>query len=326
MAVGVAVAAVALAGPARAAPSASSEAQKLFDEARRAFRDGQIDAACEKFEASERLEARSGTQLNLAICHEKQGRLATASADFAKAATLATSEGHRDRTAFATSRVEELAARLPRLTLRVSDAARARGIEVRLDGGGVDAATLGAEVPVDPGRHEIHASISGCTPWTRSMKLAEGEREVVEVSAEQGCVSAAASGAAEAPVSPRPEARESAGGGGRIAAFVLGGVGIASVGVGLAFGLRTLTRRGDAESFARAGDAAGAQSANDEARTDAWVSDIAIGVGAAQLAIATYLLLTSHGGSAASVAPPLGAKPTLGLGFGPKGVSLGGQF
>jgi hypothetical protein len=317
----VTVAGVGLVRPARAAPNASA-AQKLFDDARRAFREGQIDEACEKFEASERLEARSGTQLNLAICHEKQGRLATASTDFAKAASLATSEGHRDRTAFATSRIEELAPRLPHLTLRVSESARARGIALRLDGTNVDAAVFGVEAPADPGPHEIQASLSGCATWSRNVQLSEGSREVVDVSAEQGCSAPSVSDAPPRPIGPKTRESIDNGGGGRIVGFVLGGLGVASAGVGAAFGVRTLTRRSDAESLARGGDAAGAQSANDEARTDAWISDVAIGLGAVQLAVATYLLLTSHGPSAASLSPT----PTLGFAVGRAGMTVGGQF
>jgi hypothetical protein len=326
--VAVAVLGVAFAGrferPARAAPPNAATAQKLFDDGRKAFRDGQIDEACEKFEASEGLEPRSGTALDLAICREKQGRLATASADFTKAATLATSEGHRDRTAYATSRVAELAPRVPRLTLRVSESARARGIVVRLDGTSVDSAVLGVEVPADPGPHAIEAWLSGCPSWSRKVQVTEGKREVVEVAAEESCVARAVARAPPVlvPASP-PRSPSEGGGSGRVFGFVLGGTGLASVGVGVAFGVQTLSRRSDAESLARGGAAGPAQSANDDARTDAWIADIAIGAGVAQLAIAAYLLLTSHGTSSASSSRPA---PSIGVAVGPSGAFLAGRF
>src|SRR5262245_1711819 len=53
-------------------------AEALFREARAAMQSGDFDAACAKFEESERLDKAPGTVLNLAECEEKRGRVATA--------------------------------------------------------------------------------------------------------------------------------------------------------------------------------------------------------------------------------------------------------
>src|SRR5262249_31709039 len=65
------------------------EAETLFREAKRLMKKGQIAEACDKFEASERLDSNSTTALNVADCREKNGQLATAWAAFVKAAATA---------------------------------------------------------------------------------------------------------------------------------------------------------------------------------------------------------------------------------------------
>src|SRR5262249_46236771 len=61
-------------------PEQAAMAEKLFDEARQLMLGHTYDEACAKFAESERLDPAAGTLLNLAVCHEAQGRTATASA------------------------------------------------------------------------------------------------------------------------------------------------------------------------------------------------------------------------------------------------------
>src|SRR5262249_16693409 len=74
------------ASPARAQ---SPEADVLFREGKKLLKDGQIAEACEKLDASERLQSTVGTLLNLADCRERNHQLATAWATFRKAAVAA---------------------------------------------------------------------------------------------------------------------------------------------------------------------------------------------------------------------------------------------
>ena len=54
----------------------SPEARALFDEGRRLMGEGSFTEACARFSESYGREASSGTLLNLALCHEKEGKTA----------------------------------------------------------------------------------------------------------------------------------------------------------------------------------------------------------------------------------------------------------
>ena len=56
-----------------------------------------IHEACLKFEESQRLDPSGGTILNLASCHEREGRLARAWSEFSDAATMAIRDGKHER-------------------------------------------------------------------------------------------------------------------------------------------------------------------------------------------------------------------------------------
>src|ERR1041384_2043238 len=106
----------------------SPEAEALFREARRLMKQNSFAAACEKFEASERLEPTIGTELKLAACREKNGQLASAWAAFIKAAQTAKHSGDRKREAEARRRVAALEPRLVYLTISVPRPARLAGL------------------------------------------------------------------------------------------------------------------------------------------------------------------------------------------------------
>src|SRR5688572_10857098 len=67
-------------------------AEALFREGRRLLGAGQVDAACEKLAQSQKLDPSGGTLMNLADCHERQGKTASAWSGFVEAEVIARKE------------------------------------------------------------------------------------------------------------------------------------------------------------------------------------------------------------------------------------------
>jgi tetratricopeptide (TPR) repeat protein len=101
----VLTAALALAPLAHADVAADAAASAtVFREARALMEQGRIAAACDKFEAANKLLPTPGTLLSLADCREKNGQTATAYGAFQEAGILARQKGDEDRDAEAKRR------------------------------------------------------------------------------------------------------------------------------------------------------------------------------------------------------------------------------
>jgi tetratricopeptide (TPR) repeat protein len=136
-------------------------AETLYQQARDLMAEGRYDEACPKLEESQRLDPATGTLLNLASCHEKQGKLATAWFEYLDAVTLARRDARPDRVTFAQGRLAELEPKLSRLTLVVPKAFDYPGLEIELDGARIGPAARDVPTPVDPGTHVVEARAPG---------------------------------------------------------------------------------------------------------------------------------------------------------------------
>jgi hypothetical protein len=154
-----------------APPGNPAMAEALFQQARELFKQESYAAACPKFAESQRLEPKLGTLLNLAVCHEKLGKIATAWAEYTSAATIAGREGSkdRDREVFARERVADLEKRLARVTLQSSSPPA--GLRVALDDQPMDLTALNSPLPIDPGKHRIAASAPGKIDWSTTIDV-----------------------------------------------------------------------------------------------------------------------------------------------------------
>ena len=112
--------------------------------------------------------------MNLAHCHQEQGRTASAWAEFRQAAAQADAAGKPERAEYARSRASRLEGRLPRLTLSVAE--RAAGLEVRLDGQVIGAGAMDAPLPVDPGERRVEASAPGASAGPPPFVSSPGRR------------------------------------------------------------------------------------------------------------------------------------------------------
>jgi hypothetical protein len=156
-------------------------AEALFQEGRQLLTKGNLTEACARFAESYALEASSGTLLNLALCHEKQNRMATAWAEYRAAARLASSQGRDDRVAVAEDKAAALAGRLPRLTFVTESSAR--DLRVVSDDGalGESGVSVGVAVPVDPGVHHLTVTARGFRSWTATIDMKEAEQRTLRI-------------------------------------------------------------------------------------------------------------------------------------------------
>ena len=129
-------------------------AAALFDEGRALLDAHQPGPACEKFEASLKLEPDSlGTILNLGLCNEELDKLATALRWFRRVQVRASELVKPDAEAAAKEKTSLLAAKVPTLAIAFSNPPP-RGTTVAVDGAKIDEIDY-ARIEVDAGAHEI---------------------------------------------------------------------------------------------------------------------------------------------------------------------------
>ncbi len=168
---------------ARAQSADTATAEALFEQGRALLRAGKAAEACPKLAESERIEASTGTLLALAMCHQADGKLASAWAEFVSVEARARGEGRADRERAAREQAQALRPRLSTLEIRIpSEVAALPGLEVRRDGAVLGQGAWNVAVPIDGADHLVEVSAPGKTPWQRSIKVnAESDVAVLAV-------------------------------------------------------------------------------------------------------------------------------------------------
>ena len=294
--------------PAAADPAAGDKgmAEALFRAAKDLQAEDKVAEACAKYVESHRLDPKPGTILNVATCHELEGRTATAWADYAEAATFAARAHQADREKLARSKVDELGKRLSYVTFRFPEV---KDLVVLLDGKALTPASAGTRVPIDPGDHDLDARAPGKTPWTTRVKIDPGPGErtvVVPVLAADGAVALGPPPPSSASADGLGSARD--GGAQRAVGWVALGVGVAAAAAGTFFGVRTLSQKSTVDEHCVGShcDDAGLR-ANDGAKDSATLSTIAFVVGGVALAAGIVLLVTAPSSRPTARAGGLGA-------------------
>lgn len=167
----------------RHAGAEEGAAERLFHEGRALVVEGRFAEACPRLEESQRLEPRLGTQLNVAFCQERLGKLATAWRGFQQALQAARASGDRERERFAQAHVDALAPRVPWLRTRATADANVRRLALQLDGEPLASSAWDTELPVDPGEHTLVARHDESEYWRTTVVLRESEHVVVAVPA-----------------------------------------------------------------------------------------------------------------------------------------------
>lgn len=287
-----------------AAPAETDRAfaQSLFEEGRRLMNEGDYEAACEKLEESQRLDPSGGTVLNLALCREQEGKLATASRLFKQALSAAQRDERPDRAQAAESHLAAIESKVPWIKLKVLGARPDQ--EVLVDGVVVREPAWGTKMSLDPGKHEVRARAPGMRHWSQTLDLSASVGVSVTVPALRPAEQPAASGEQQP-----GEPEHSAASGSKTLGWVLGGVGLGAIGVGSVFGVQALSKqtKSEDECPTHATCSAQGEEYGKQANTAAWVANISIGAGLVAVGVGAYLLLTS------SDAPPKAARAALPL-------------
>jgi hypothetical protein len=291
----LALAVVLATGRARADKAAADAA---FDQAKQLVAAGKIADACPKFEVSYNEDPQVGSLLNLADCHERVGRLATARAEFRSAIELA-HRRHDAREPYASSRAAALDGRVAHLVLHAQTGAQS--LVVTLDDRDVTA-MLDSDLPIDAGHHVL-ATKSSAGAWTGPLDIeADGvHRELVVPPAGESqppppppvpMVEPPRS----APVQPVAAITTTTTGTRhrrRVLAAEIGAGGVVALGVGLFFGSRAFA---DYDQRGATCQTTGGNCLEDQvhaATRAATVSDVVCGAGIAALAAAAIVWFTA---------------------------------
>jgi hypothetical protein len=304
----------------------SAAAESLFNAGRALMDSGHPAEACPKFEASFRAEPSGGTLLNLALCHQLQGRTASAWAEYRRAADMIRALGQQERADEAMRYALELEPRLSQLAVSVTGPVP--GLRVLRGGVPLVDGAWGVGLPVDPGRHRLIASAPGYQSWSTDVEIgANGDRKAVAVPPLRRELPSARPATVPSKEGTAP---------GYLAGLVIGATGLVSLGVGAVLGIVASNDIADAESdetlcgVDRLCTPAG-EDVVARARTEAHISTLAFGIGAAMAASGIVLVLvTLESGTASSeqddadASAAVALQPWLGPAEG--GLVFGGSF
>jgi hypothetical protein len=288
-------------------PDAHARAEQQFRQARKAMDAKEFRQALSLLHASQDLEARPSTLLNIAVCEEELGMLATAMRHF-EDVMIQLKEGDA-RLPVAKEHIVKLGPRLPHVRIEMPPGAP-EGTVILLDGAPVAAAALGSEIPVDPGKHEVIFDAPG-SPERRYEVVAEEAKRVV-VAVEPWPDTGAPP---PPPLAEMPQPRNNR----RLAGYVVGGVGLAGLGAGAVIGILTVLQHDELERKcpSHTGCPPEVIRGASEGQSLSLVSTVALAAGAVGLGVGTYLVLSS--GPAKKTA----ATATVGATVLPGGAMLG---
>ena len=282
-------------------------AEALFEQARAAMAAGSYDIACARFRDSDRLDPAVGTRFNLADCEERRGHVATAWSLFR--GVLSELALDDDRRPIAEERAHALEPRIPYLKMRLS-ADAPRGLHVRIDGVELGEGSFGLALPMDPGAHDlVLIPAEGGDSQQSTFALREGEHLDLPIRFVANNASAPAERAPsdEGLLGSEPFAARNSQ---QKWAYVVGGVGVASMAFGAVTGIVTLNKKSTANANCsdqrRLCNQAGVD-ANESGKTFGTLSSIGLGVGVVGLAAGVYLWLTAP----PAPAPPSAAHPSI---------------
>jgi hypothetical protein len=296
------------------AQSDAATAESFFEQARKLMAEKRFDEACPLLAESHRLDPGGGTLLNLALCHEEQGKTATAWGQFKEALAIARRDRRQERIDFAEQHIRALEPRLSHLQIEVGEAPP--NMVVKIDGMALGSASWGRPLPIDPGKHRVEAEAPGHQRWEAEVEIgASADRQTLTVPPLVP-LPESSTGPVETPApklpSPAPTMTEERDGVSTqaIIGYSVGALGLVGVIVGAGFGIRAIDLDGDADdvcSETACPDTLEGRTAlqqSQDARSSATVANGLVSAGAGLLVAGLIVVLTapSEGGKEAATA------------------------
>jgi hypothetical protein len=149
-------------------------ARDLFREGAALAQQGAWEQALDRYTRSLKLKAASLTLYSMGVAQKQLGKLVEARESFSGFLAEPSSAATQPYEQPAKSAIEEIDARLGRLTIQVTPS-DIPDLVVRIDGVRIPNAELSVPRPINPGPHRIAASASGRAPWRSSILVRDGE-------------------------------------------------------------------------------------------------------------------------------------------------------
>ena len=328
-------------GHAQSSWADKASAAQLLEDAAKLVAAGNFAAACPKYDESQRRSPDLDTLLKLGDCYEKEGKSASAWAVFKEAIDTASrrhAPGASDpKEDSARARAAALEPKISRLTITVMGA-DTPGLEVQQSGAVVGRGTWGSAMPIDPGSYQLTAKAPGKKTWSQPAIVgANGAKVEVTVPAlenEPATLTPVPAGAASNPGAPgpldssRPPAQASTWASQRTIGFIVGGMGVAALGVSAVFGLTSSAKVSERDAICPTSmgctreEVFRIQTLEYDAKANAARFHVGLAIGAVAIAGGAALVLTAprqgDGVQAVRVAPWVGTASA--------GVSMGGKW
>lgn len=282
-------------------------ADKLFEEGRGYLQRKEYALACTAFEQSHQAEPAIGTQMNIALCYEQWGKLASSYRAYVEAERLAKAKKD-DRAKHARKKIDEIEPKLARLRVAIPPSADPYAIYL-FDDKEIEREDLVEERLLDAGKHTVEVRVAGSPPKLTTLTLQPGERKSVTPDMPAAPVVAKPGG--PAPVDQPRDKRK-----------FYGGIGLISGG-GVALGIASfvaLVARSDyndaiAMCPSNVCQTRAAYDATQDAITRAnWMTAVSV-AGLAMVGVGVYFVLTSKPKETVTAAP-LVAPNTVGVAIG----------
>ena len=283
-------------------------AEKLYEDGTRLLAADDWPGACAKFEASFKLDPAPGTQLNLASCAERDGKLALAWLRLKEARSLnadtKSASQRKQIEEFISASIERLSPKIPYLTINVPGAPDAVVLRNNQN------VVTGVELPIDPGKHIIVVTAPGYVEQSRELEITVGQKQTLEIVLER------TSGGAQVdpkespqptlppkePVVKPPTPKDDGGGlsGVQLGGIIIGSAGLATLGASFGLGAVALGKDADLDELGCEetdaglrcpGDPTVASDLSSEGETFALASTITTFIGGAAVGAGVLMLI-----------------------------------